>query len=283
MGFLNKLIISAALTGAGTTRQATPHVPITADEIAADALRCARAGAAIIHIHVRDDEEQGTMDTQKFIETWQAIRNVFQKEDVDAIINLTTSGGSTDWDIRLEHLKCLRPEMCSFDAGTMNWGNNMIFENHPQFLERLSALTRDLDIKPEIEIFDASMIGNTLYYIKKGLLKKPFHFQFVLGVSGGLDGTIENLSFLLSKLPENSTWSVTGIGKSHIPMMLAGLAAGADGIRVGLEDNIFFYKGSFATNEQLVKRAVELGRISGRDIASAPEAREILGITRKSW
>lgn len=279
----NKLILSAALTGAGTSKEACPYVPLTAEEIAADVVACAKAGAAVAHIHVRDDAGRGTMDTQKFVDAFEAAKKACIAEGVDIIINLTTSGGPADHDTRLAHLKRLRPEMCSYDAGTMNWGNAMIFENHPKFLEELGTLTQELDIKPEIELFDASMLGNALYYLKKGYLKAPCHFQLVLGVPGGLDGTIDSVNFILPKLPEGSTWSITGIGKTHMPMLLAGLAAGADGLRVGLEDNIMLSKGVLATNAQLVERAAEIAKLAGREIATAAEAREILGITRKSW
>ena len=279
----NKVIITAALTGAGTQRSVAPSVPITAKEIAADAVACAKAGAAIIHIHVRDEKEIGTMDTEQFKKAFYAVKEACLKENVDVIINLTTSGGRADWATRMAHLKVLKPEMCSFDAGTMNWANSYIFDNDPQFLKELGTLTQSLDIKPEIELFDASMIGNAKYYIENGFLKTPCHFQFVLNVAGGLDGSLDSLNFLLPKLPEGSTWSITGIGKSHMPMLLAGLAAGADCLRVGLEDNIFFSKGQLATNVQLVERAVAIAKLAGREIATAAQAREILGIKRKSW
>lgn len=278
-----KVIISAALSGAGTSKAACPYVPITPKEIAEDVVAVARAGASVAHIHVRDDKGFGTMDTQKFIDTFEAVKKACTEACIDIIINLTTSGGPADNSVRLAHLKALKPEMCSYDAGTMNWGNAMIFENHPKFLEDLGALTQELDIKPEIELFDASMLGNAMYYIKKGFLNRPCHFQLVLGVPGGLDGTIDSVNFILSKIPEGSTWSITGIGKTHMPMLLAGLAAGADGLRVGLEDNIMLSKGVIATNAQLVERAVQIAELAGREIATAAEAREILGITRKSW
>lgn len=176
MSKTNKVIISAALSGAGTSRKSAPSVPITAQEIARDAVACVKAGAAVIHIHVRDDHEMGTMDTQKFAEAFEAVRESFQREQVDGIINLTTSGGYAPWETRLAHLKLLKPEICSFDAGSMNWANSYIFDNDPRFLEQLGALTQELDIKPEIEVFDASMIGNAKYYMKKGVLKAPPSF-----------------------------------------------------------------------------------------------------------
>lgn len=278
----NKLIISAALTGAMTPKSACPGIPITPDEIAADVVACARAGAAAVHIHVRNERFQFTMETERFVAAFEAIKKACLRENVDVIVNLTTSNGPGSDEIRLAHLKALRPEMCSYDAGTLNWGPN-IFENSPRFLEKLGACTQELDIKPEVEIFDASMIGNAVRLIKKGFLKAPCHFQFVLGVAGGLEGNIDSLNFLVPKLPDGSTWSITGIGRSHMPMLLAGLAAGADGVRVGLEDNIFFSKGVLATNVMLVERAAAMGKLAGREIATAAEAREILGITRKSW
>ena len=283
MAISNKLVIAAAISGAGTSKEVAPSVPITASEIAEEVVAVAKAGAAMVHIHVRDDNGGGTMDTEKFIEAFEATKKACLAENIDVIINLTTSGGPASIETRLAHLRELKPEMCSYDAGTMNWANSYIFENPPELLEKLGTLTQELDIKPEIEIFDGSMIGNAMYYIKKGFLKTPCHFQFVLGVPGGLDGNIDSVNFLLPKLPEGSTWSITGIGKTHMSMMLAGLSAGADGLRVGLEDNVMFEKGVIATNVQLVERAIELAKIAGREIATAEEAREILSINRKSW
>lgn len=277
-----KLIISACLTGAMTSKSACPNLPVTPDEIAADAAACVRAGASVIHIHVRDEEQRFTMETKYFVDAVDAVKAALQRDGLDAVINLTTSNGPGTDEIRLTHLEAIRPEMCSYDAGTLNWGD-AIFENSPVFLKKLGKKTQELDIKPEIEIFDASMIGNAVRLIEGGYLATPCHFQFILGVPGGLDGTIDSLNFLLPKLPPNSTWSLSGIGKTHMPMMLAGLAAGCSGLRVGLEDNIYLAKGQLATNPQLVERAVKLARLAGREIATAEEARQILGIRRKTW
>jgi uncharacterized protein (DUF849 family) len=176
------------------------------------------------------------------------------------------------------HLPILKPEMCSYDPGTMNWANSFVFLNTPAFLEKLGRYAQELGINPELEIFDGGMIGNVDYYIKKGVLTTPCHVQFVLGVTGGMPGNADSLAYLLPKSPKGSTWSITGIGKSHIPCMLIGLAEGCDGLRVGLEDNIMYEKGVLATNAGLVARAVEFGRLAGREIANAAEAREILGL-----
>lgn len=275
-----KLIITAALCGAGTTRALSPYVPLTPDEIAADAVACAKAGAAIAHIHVRDENGSNSMATDLFVEVIGKVRKAVAAAGLDLVLNLTTSGSRWPEEVRVAHLPVLMPEMCSYDPGSMNWANSYVFLNTPFFLEKLGAVCQELQIKPEIEIFDAGMIGNVEYYLKKGVLKAPCHYQFVLDVSGGMPGNIESLSYLLPKIPQGSTWSITGIGKSHVPMMLAGLAAGCDGLRVGLEDNVFFEKGVQATNAQLVTRAVELGKLAGRQIATAQETRQILGLKK---
>lgn len=275
-----KLIITAALCGAGTMKSQTEHVPTTPEEIAADAIACAKAGAAIIHFHVRDDEGKNTMDTERFVKVISLVREECARANVDIVINVTTSGSKFPEDMRVAHLPILKPEMCSYDPGTMNWANSYVFLNTPAFLERLGTTSQELSIKPELEIFDGGMMGNVDYYVKKGFLKGPLHYQFVLGVPGGMDGNIDSLSFLLPKMQPGSTWSITGIGRSHMPMMLAGLAEGCDGLRVGLEDNIYMEKGVLATNAGLVERAVKLGEIAGRTIATAAEAREMLGLTK---
>ena len=275
-----KLIITAALCGAGTMKAQTPHVPITPEEIAADAVACAKAGAAVVHFHVRDENGKNSMETRRFVEVIDLVREECVKAGVDIVYNLTTSGSSFPDDVRMAHLPALMPEMCSYDPGTMNWANAFIFANSPVFLERLGTLSQELNIKPELEVFDGGMIGNVNYYLKKGFLKQPLHYQFVLGVSGGMDGNIDSLSFLLPKMQPGSTWSITGIGRTNMPMMLAGLSEGCDGLRVGLEDNIFMEKGVYATNVSLVERAVRLGEAAGRSIATAAETREILGLTK---
>jgi uncharacterized protein (DUF849 family) len=194
---------------------------------------------------------------------------------------MTSSGDPVGTDeIRLAPLGALQPELASYDSGTMNWMHNSIFENHPDFLEKLGLFMQKYNIKPELEIFDCGMLYNTFHYAKKGVLKPPFHYQFVLGAPGGMDATVENLVFLHGLLPEDSTWSATGLSKGHIPIMLTTLALGGH-VRVGLEDNLYYSRGVLANNVMLVERAVRITTESGFSVAKPDEAREILSITRK--
>lgn len=276
-----KIIITAALCGAGTTKKQTPHVPITPEEIAADAVACAKAGASIIHIHVRDENGANTMEVERFCYVMNLVQSELNKAGLNPVLNPTTSGSKFPEEMRLGSLPILKPEMCSYDPGSLNWGNSYIFKNEPSLLEHLGTLCQELNCKPECEIFDGGFCTNIAYYLKKGILKNPVHCQLVLGVAGGMPGTIESVSYLTRHLPEGCTWSITGIGASHLPCLLAGLAAGADGLRVGLEDNIYLEKGVLATNVQLVERACRIAVEAGREIATPAETREILGLKGK--
>lgn len=271
-----KTIITVAPTGAWPTKKDNPNIPITPQEIADDVYECYKAGASIAHIHVRDDEGKGTMDKAKFEETVRLI-----KERCDIVINCTTSGElGADNERRQEHLKTIRPEIASYDCGSMNWQHNAVFLNTPQFLEELGMTMQEYGIKPEIEIFDAGMIYNALYYVKKGILKEPLHFQFVLGAAGGMAATVENLVFLKNLILTQSTWSALGVGKGHVPIMLAAIAMGGH-IRVGMEDNVMFSKGELAkSNKQLVVRAANIIKESGNEVATPDEAREILNLKK---
>lgn len=275
----NKRVITAAITGSWPTREQNPNLSITPEEIAKDVYECWKAGAAIAHIHVRNDDGTPSTDFMKYKETIERIRAY---KDCDICINITSSGsvGFGDEE-RIYPLQKLLPEMASYDAGTLNWQHRTIFENHPRFLEKLGHALIESNIKPEIEIFDAGMIYNAIYYMKKGVLKAPCHFQIVLGCPGGMTNTVENLVFLKSLIPDGSTWAACGIGAGHMPIMMAGIAMGAH-IRVGMEDNVMWQKGVPAeSNAQFVKRAKELLEMNGLEAATPEEARKIYGLTRK--
>ncbi len=273
---MEKTIITVATTGAWPTKEHNPNIPLTPREIADDVYDCWQAGAAVAHLHMRDDEGKGTMCKEKFRETVELIRS-----KCDIVLNLTTSGDlhATD-ETRMAHLIELKPEMASYDAGSMNWMHNSLFLNPPQFLEKLGQTMLEHGVKPEIEIFDAGMIYNSLYYMKKGVLAQPAHYQFVLGAAGGTAATIENLVYLKSLLPQGSTWSALGIGNGHVPIMLAAIAMGGH-IRVGMEDNVYYAKKQLAkSNSEFVARAVRVVKEANRTVATPAEAREILGLTK---
>jgi len=277
---MKKTIITVATTGGFTKRSNNPNVPITPEEIARDVYDCWQAGAAIAHLHMRDENEEGTMSKEKFEETLNILKNDYP--DCDIVLNLTTSGDLHATDItRQEHLELLRPEMCSYDAGTMNWQHSSLFVNHPDFLRELGKNTIKWDIKPEIEAFDPGMIGNAAYYLKNGFLKGPLYFQFVMGAAGGIEGTTKNLVFMketMDSLCPGSEWSCFGIGKSSMEILYAGIALGGH-VRVGMEDNVRYSKDELAkSNRQLVERAVRVVKEFGNKVATPDEAREILGL-----
>ena len=275
---MDKLIITVGVTGSRISRSQTPFIPITPEEIAQSGIEAWEAGASVLHIHVRDPQTQlGTQDRAVFKEVVDRIRS-----RTDAILCLTTSGipgRNLPHAERLQPLD-LFPEMVSFDAGTMNMGEN-VFMNSPEFLTLLAESTLAKGIKPELEVFDIGMVYTCIRFLEKGLLKPPLHFQFVLGTQGGMPATFKSLLHLVEIIPPGSTWSVIGIGAGQLPLSVMGMMMNGH-VRVGLEDNIFYSKGVFAnSNAQLVERTVRLARELGREVASPSEARRILQLIRK--
>ena len=268
-----KTIITAALTGAVTPKSKCPALPITPREIAEDGVKCWKAGASILHLHMRDDEGHGTMDVAKFRETVHILRN-----ECDAVLNLTTSGelGVSD-ERRMEHVIELKPELATFDAGTINAGDG-IFENSVDFLMKLGKVMQENGVKPEVEVMDMGMINAAKYYASKGVLLDPIHFQFVLGFGfSGAPAIPQNLCYMLSQIPAGSTWSAFGTGTAHLPIVYTAIALGGN-VRVGLEDNIWYAKGVPATNESLVARTARIVKEFGNDVATPADARAILGL-----
>ena len=274
----NKVIITAALTGAVTKKELNEAIPLTPHDIAEDAYACWKAGASVVHLHMRDEDGNGTMDRERFAETIKFLR---AHEDCDVVICATSSGTTTykaNEDARMEHFKTIPEiELGSYDAGSMNFGGAFLFDNNPQFLDKLGKTYLDYNVKPEIEIFDMGMLSNVEYHLKQGTLAGPQYYQLVLGVTGGMKATVENLVYLYNHLPAGSVWSAFGIGTGHMPIMYATLALGGN-IRVGLEDNVYYSKGVKATNVMLVERAVRAVEVFGKEVATSSEAREILGL-----
>jgi 3-keto-5-aminohexanoate cleavage enzyme len=271
-------IITIAPTGAWPTKEHNPAIPLTQRESAEDVFECWQAGAAVAHLHMRDDEGKGTMDKGRFIETVGRIR-----ERCDVVLNLTTSGdlNATD-ETRMAHLIELKPELASYDAGTMNWMHSTLFINHPAFLEKLAQVMNENGVKPEIEVFDAGMFYNALHYMKKGVLRGPGYFQFVLGAAGGIGASVENLVFLKGLLPPDAVWSAFGIGAAHLPILFATLALGGH-IRVGMEDNVLYAKGRLAKNNaEFVARAARIVREANGTVATPAGARQILDLPARA-
>jgi 3-keto-5-aminohexanoate cleavage enzyme len=272
---MEKLIITAAITGSRITREITPHIPLTPEEIVQSAYECWQAGAAIVHIHVRDpDTGLATQDVEIFKQVMKPLR-----EKTDLILCLTTSGipgRNLPTEERLAPVD-LKPELASFDAGSINLGGT-VFINSPEFLDRAAEKMRQKGVKPEIEIFDLGMIITSQRMRDQGKFDEPLHFQFVLGTPWGAPATPKSFLHLYEHIPDNSTWSIIGIGKGHLPMSMMALAMGGH-IRVGLEDNIYYSRGVLAeTNAQFVDRIVRISREYGREIATPAEARDILSI-----
>lgn len=275
----NKRVITAALCGSWPTKDMNPAVPYTPEEIAEEAYNCWKAGAAIVHVHAREADGSPSIRGELYEDIVGRIR---AHKDCDVCINITSSGRECGPDEeRIEPIQKLLPELASYDAGTLNWQNRTIFENSPRFLEKLGRALQESNVKPEIEVFDAGMIYNTIYYMKKGILKAPCHYQIVLGCAGGMTSTVENLVYLRSIMPEGSTWAACGISAGHLPIMMATIAMGGH-LRVGLEDNLYMDKGVLAkSNVELVERAVKLLKLNNLEPATPDEARQIYGLTRK--
>jgi 3-keto-5-aminohexanoate cleavage enzyme len=270
-------ILTAAIVGAETTREQNPHLPLTPVQIGAEAARCAKAGASVIHLHARLDDGRPTQDRERFRAFIRAIR-----EQAPELIVQTSTGGAIGMSIdeRCQPLELAGregPDMASLNIGTMNFGDEVFENTFPQAFDVASRI-RKRGIPPEIEIYDAGHLDNARYMMVKGAIEPPFHFQFVLGVRGGIQASRRNLEFLMDELPANSTWAVAGVGRHQLPMAQLAVQLGGHA-RVGLEDNIYIDKGVLAEGSApLVARVVEFAKACGREVATPKIARDLLGI-----
>ncbi len=271
---MEKLIITACICGAEVTKEQNPNVPYTVEEIAREAKSAYDAGAALIHLHVREDDGKPTQRAQRFSECIEAIKAVCP----DAIVQVSTGGavGMTN-DERLQPLT-LNPEMATLDCGTCNFGGDEIFVNTENMIIDFAKQMNERNCKPEIEVFDKGMIDMAIRLNKKGYIKAPMHFDFVMGVNGGISGEARDLVFMKESIPAGSTWTVAGVGRYEFSMAAMGIIMGGH-VRVGFEDNVYIDKGVHAkSNGELVERVVRLAKELGREIASPQEARQILGL-----
>ena len=289
-----KTIITCAVTGNLTKPEQHPGLPITPEQIANASLEAAQAGAAVVHIHVRDPRSgRPSMDLDLYRQVIERIRAV----DADLIINLTTGPGGrfvpSDEDPkvaaagttllapdkRVEHIAALKPDICSLDLNTMNSGNDVVI-NTPKNVRRMAHVIREAGVKPELEIFDSGDLHLALDLIKEGVLEGPGLWTFVMGVKYGFAATPETLLYARNFLPKDAVWSAFGIGRAEFPIVAQAWLAGGH-IRVGLEDNIYLAKGVLAeSNAVLVARAREIVLSLGGEIATATQAREQLGLAR---
>ncbi len=275
---MEKLIITVAPTGSVPRKKDTPHVPVTPDEIAETAYLCEQEGASVIHVHCRDQNENPTSDYHIFKETVEKIR-----KRTHLIVMVSTSGvaGKSD-DERAQPLK-INPEMASLTTGSVNFAGRRPSTVYVNTWETITFLARRMlqaDIKPEIEAFDVGFISQGVKLVEQGLVKKSPHFQFVMGVDGGVPATIDNLLHMIRQLPSNATFTVAGIGRWQLNMTVVSTIVGGH-VRVGLEDNIYFAKGKLASNEEFVARARRLAENLQREVATPYEARGILGLEQR--
>lgn len=271
---MEKLIITAAICGAEVTKEHNPSVPYTVEEIAREAEAAYKAGASIIHLHVRLDDGTPTQDKERFRLCMEAIR----ERCPDVIIQPSTGGAvGMSNEERLQPIT-LNPEMATLDCGTCNFGGDDIFVNTENTIKEFGEKMIALAIKPEIEVFDKGMIDMAIRLNKKGYIKSPMHFNLVLGVNGGISATPRDLVFMAESIPQGSTFTVSGIGKGQFPMASMAIIMGGH-VRVGYEDNVYLSKGVLAkSNAELVEKVARLAKELGRDIATPKEARQILGL-----
>jgi 3-keto-5-aminohexanoate cleavage enzyme len=271
-----KIIITAAVVGSRPTKEMNPAVPYSPREIVAAAVESHRAGAAVVHIHVRDPETGAPSSRIDYFR--QVLEGIRARCDV--IVNLTTSGlnieGPDAGEKRLEPVY-LKPDLCSFDHGSMNFFDRA-FVNPPGWAEKCALTLREAGVKPEIEVFDVGHIHQARDLIDRGLIDAPPYFQLCMGVRWGVGGEIEDLLFMKNKLPENAVWSVLGVQKTQLRMITSAMLLGGH-VRVGFEDSLYLKKGVPArSNAEIVKAAADLAESLGRCVASPAEARAILGI-----
>jgi len=277
---MKKLIINFCPTGTVTNKQMTPYVPQTPEEIINDVLTCSSLGVSMVHLHACENGEP-TYKKEIYAEIIAGIRS----KRPDLIIITTTSGRLfTQFEQRSEVLELkgdLKPDMASLTLGSMNFTRHAS-TNSPEIIIKLINKMRENDIKPELEVFDAGMVNYAKYLINKKLLEPPYYFNILLGNIATAQAKLQHLALILNELPENSIWSIAGIGTCQKKMNLLGLIVG-DGIRIGLEDNIWFdcNKENLATNFALVERVAIMAKIADRQIATPEEVREMLNLKQQ--
>jgi 3-keto-5-aminohexanoate cleavage enzyme len=285
MSTSDKVIITCAMSGAVTTRAQCPAIPYTLEDYAMEAKRAYDAGAAVVHIHARDDDGAPSYASDRFAAIGDAIRKV-----CPIILNFST--GTIDPEVKkAEHVKAYKPEIGALNMGSMNyakynakrksWVFNFVFENRFDDIQYLITMMNEAGVKPELECFDTGHVHSVEPLIDMGLLKGNLDFSLIMGVVGGIKATARHLAFQAENLPPGSTWKVVGISRDQWMLCAAALSLGGN-VRVGLEDNFYLPNGEMAkSNGELVDKVAQMARDTGRTIATPDEARAILGLTAR--
>lgn len=292
-GMNRKVIITCALTGAGDTVGKSEHVPVTPEQIAASGIEAARAGAAIVHVHVRDPNTgAGSRDVSLYREVVQRLR----KSDVDMVVNTTAgmggdlylnpddpSGFAEGTDLvngieRLAHVEELRPDICTLDCGSLNFGEgSLVYVSTPDMLRAGAKRIQALGVRPELEIFDTGHLWFANKLIDEGLIDAPAMYQLCMGIPYGAPAEPALLASMVAQIPPGVVWASFAIGRMQMPWVALSVLFGGH-VRVGLEDNLYLGRGNTVTNAQLVSNAVTIITAMGAEVATPEEAREILAL-----
>jgi uncharacterized protein (DUF849 family) len=288
-----EVIVTCAVTGAGDSVGRSPHVPVTPSQIAAACIEAAEAGAAIVHVHVRNPE---TGKAARTVAYYEEVVGIVRDSKTDVVLNLTCGmGGDLYLDAdtpskiapgtdlatpyeRMEHVDRLRPEICTIDCGSMNFGDHVVI-NRTADLEKMARYAQEWGVKPELEVFDMGQVGIATRMVRKGLIDGAPLFQFCLGIDGGAAASAQSILALKSMIPDNAVWAAFGISVHEMPMVAQAVLLGGN-VRVGLEDNLYLERGVLATNGQLVAKAVRIVRDLGARTLSPAEARQKLGLNQ---
>ena len=288
-----EVVVTCAVTGAGDTVDKHPAIPVTPEQIASSAIEAADAGAAIVHIHVRDPETgQGSRDVALFRETVERVR----ASGRDVLINLTAGMGGAliiddndpsvagqgsdmvNAETRMAHVEALRPDIATLDCGTINFSDtNYIYVQTPNMLRKMARRYQEIGVKPEMEVFDLGHLRFANQLVQEGIINAPAMYQICLGIPWGAGADSATMTAMVGQLPPQVFWSGFGISRTQMPMVAQAMLLGGN-VRVGLEDNLYLEKGVPASNAELVEKAIRIIRDLGGRVCTADEARNKLGI-----
>ncbi len=293
---MSSVFITCAITGAGDTVGKSDKVPVTPAEIAADCVAAARAGAAVVHIHVREPNGAPSRNTEYYAEVVDRVRS----SDVDVVVNLTAGMGGdlvlgsveqplpldeagTDMagaTERLDHVRRLRPEICTLDCGSMNFGEgDYVMTNASSILAEMARQIGELGVRPEIEVFDTGHLWQAKSLAQAGLIEDPVMVQLCMGIPWGAPPDLNTFMAMVNNVPDSWVFSAFSIGRDQLPYVALAAIAGGN-VRVGLEDNLYLGRGQLATNAQLVERAVQILQSINIDVMGPQEVRDQLKLTR---